>query len=162
MTRVATGISQEIVLMLGLGFPELTCWHDLGHDFAGPQPGFVDIGDRVLGNPTMLVGSVEDCRAIAGPDVVPLAVARARIVNLEEELEDLSVADPRRIEDDFDRFGMCSMIAIGCVGRVAACVADARRENAVVTAKEILHAPEATAGEQSAFLGHFLSSTWSK
>ena len=60
MARVAARVLQEIVLMLGFGFPELTDWHDLGHGFAGPQPGFVDIGDRVLGNPALLVGRVED------------------------------------------------------------------------------------------------------
>ncbi len=80
--------------MLGFGFPEVSCWHDLSHDFAGPQPGFVDVGDRVLGNPTLLVARVEDRRSIARPDVVSLAIARGRIVNLEEELEDLPIADP--------------------------------------------------------------------
>ena len=107
MAGVAAGILQQIVLMLGFGFPEVTCRHDLGHDLAGPQPGFVDIGDRVLGNPTLLVGGVEDRRSIARADVVSLAVARGRIVNLEEELEDLPIADPGRIEDDLDCFGMC-------------------------------------------------------
>jgi hypothetical protein len=60
MAGVAAGISQEIVLMIGFGLPEVTGWYDLGHDFSGPQPGFVDIGDRVLGNPTLLVAGVED------------------------------------------------------------------------------------------------------
>ena len=36
MAGVAAGISQEIVLMLGFRLPEVTCRHDLGHDFAGP------------------------------------------------------------------------------------------------------------------------------
>lgn len=148
--------------MLGFGFPELTEWHDLGHGFAGPQSRFVDIGDRVLGDATLFIGRVEDCRSIACPDIVPLAIARGRIVNLEKELEDSPIADPRGIEDDFDCLCMCSVIAIGRIGCVAARIADPRRDNAVVAAKKFLHAPKATAGKHSTFLIHFLSSTWLK
>src|SRR5687768_13280670 len=132
--------------MLRFGFPELAERHDLGHDFAGPKSGFVDIGDRVLGNPALLVARVEDRRSIARPDVVPLTISRARIVNLEKELEDLPIADPGRIEDHLDRFRVCSVIAIGRIGCVAARIADSRRENTVAPTEELLHAPETTAG----------------
>ena len=57
--------------MLGLGFPEIARRHDLGDDFAGPQPGLVDVGNRVLGNAPLFLGRVEDRRSIAGADVVP-------------------------------------------------------------------------------------------
>jgi hypothetical protein len=36
----------------GLGYPS---WRDVGDDLARPQPGGVDIGDRVLGDPTLFV-----------------------------------------------------------------------------------------------------------
>jgi hypothetical protein len=122
----------------------------------------IDIGNRILGDPTLLVGSVEDRRSIARPDIVSLAITRARIVDLEEELEDLPIADPSRIKDDLDRFCMSSVIEIGRIGRGATRVADPSRENAGVTAKEILHAPKTTAGKHSTFFTHRLSSTWSR
>jgi hypothetical protein len=63
--------------------------HDLGDDLAGPEPGGLDVGDRVLGHETLLVVDVEDRRAIARTDVVSLAIHRRRVVDLEEELEQL-------------------------------------------------------------------------
>jgi hypothetical protein len=33
MAGVAAGISQEVILVLALGLPELAGWNDLGHDF---------------------------------------------------------------------------------------------------------------------------------
>ena len=148
--------------MRGFGFPELTQWLDLRHHFAGPQPRFIDVSDRVLGNPTLLVGRVEDRGPIARPDVGSLAIARARIVNLEEELEDPPIADLGRIKDDLDCFCMCSVIAICGIGCVAARLTDPRRQNAVLPANEILHTPKTTACKHRTFLSHCLSSTWSK
>jgi hypothetical protein len=81
-------------------------------------------------------------------------------VNLEEELEDLAKADARGIEDDLDGFGVCTVMAVGGAGHVAACVAHPRRQNAVLSAKEVLHTPEATAGKNSAFRCHDTSSRW--
>ena len=72
--------------MLGFGFPELARRHDLGHDLAWPETGFVDVGNRVFRDPTLFVAGVEDRGSIARPDVIPLAIARGRIMNLEEEL----------------------------------------------------------------------------
>jgi hypothetical protein len=83
-------------------------------------------------------------------------------VDLEEELEDLAIADAGRVKDDLDGFGVPAMIAIGGVGGGTAGVPDPRRQNTVATANKVLHAPEAAAGENSALLGHFPSSTWSR
>src|SRR5688572_30924355 len=145
MARVAVGISQQVVLMLRFGFPELGQRCDLGDDLAWPQPGFVDVGYRVLGDATLFVVRVEDRRSIARPEVVALAIARGRVVQLEEELQDLPVADPGGIEDDLDRFRMGPVVAISRIGCLAARIADARRDDTVVATKELLHAPEAAA-----------------
>ena len=78
------------------------------------------------------------------------------IVDLEEQLENLPIADAGGVEDDLDGFGVSGMIAIGRVGVGAAGIADSGRQDAVVATKEILHAPETTAGENSAFRGHWI------
>jgi hypothetical protein len=41
-----------------------------------------------------------------------LAVAGARVVDLEEELEDLAKADARGIEDHLDCLRVCAVIAV--------------------------------------------------
>jgi hypothetical protein len=64
-------------------------------------------------------------------------------VDLEEEFEQLAVVDLRRVEDDLDRLGVISMIAIGLAGHVAAGIADARRDHARSAPDQILHPPAA-------------------
>src|SRR5262249_21320167 len=97
---------------------------------------------------------IEDRRPIARPYIVALAIQGGRIVDLEEKLEQLPVTDARRIEDDLHRFGMSRMIAVGCVAIAATRVADPRRQDAVLLANQILHAPEAPASENRALFTH--------
>ena len=80
-----------------------------------------------------------------------------RVVDLEEEFEDLAEADFGRIEDDLDRFGMSSMVAVGGVAHIAAGIADAGRNDALIAANEVLHAPETAAGQHRAFFAHRIS-----
>src|SRR5262249_26493988 len=83
----------EVVLVVGRGPPERPRGSDLGDDPARPQAGRLDVGDRVLGDSPLLVVDVEDRGAIAHPDVVALTVERRRVVDLEEELEQVAVGD---------------------------------------------------------------------
>ena len=92
--------------MLRFRLPEVACWNNFRNSFPWPQARSIDVSDRVFRNPPLLVAGVEDCRPIAGPDVVALAIARAWVVNLEEELEDLPIADARSIKDYLDCFGV--------------------------------------------------------
>ena len=101
--------------MLGLGLPEGSGRRDLGDHLAGPQAGRVDVGDRVFGDALLLVVEVEDRRAVAGADVVALAVLRRRVVDLEEELEQVAVRDLLGVEDDLDGLGV-AVVAVGRVG----------------------------------------------
>ena len=88
---VAVLVALQVVLVLRLGLPERTGWGDLGDDLAGPEPGGVDVVDVVLGDPALLLIEVEDRRPVSHAVVVPLAVQRRRVVDLEEELEQLAV-----------------------------------------------------------------------
>src|SRR5664279_3728614 len=162
MAGIAIGKSLEVILMLRLGVPEVAGWKDLGNDLGGPKTCSIDVGNRIFGNPPLLVAGIENCRSIAGPDVVALAIARAGVVNLKEEFENLPIVDTGGIKDDLDGFGVGIMIAIGRMGPAAACVADPRRQNAVAAANEVLYAPEATASKNGAFIRHWTSSTWFK
>lgn len=50
-------------------------------------------------------------------------------MDLEEKLEDLAIADLLRVEDDFDRFGVGAMVAIGGIEYIAPRVTDPRGNN---------------------------------
>jgi hypothetical protein len=123
----------------------------------GHRPRGIDVGDRVLGDPLLLVGGVENRRAVAGADVVALAVLRRRVVHLEEELEQRAEVGLLRVVDDLDGLRVGAVVAIGGVRDVAAAVADARGHDAGLVAEQLLHPPEATAGEDRIFVGHVAS-----
>jgi GGDEF domain-containing protein len=93
---VAVGDPLQVVLVLGLGLPERARRRHLGDDRPGHRPEAFDVGDRVLGDPLLLVAGGVDRRAVAHADVVALAVAGGRVVHLEEELEQRPEAHARR------------------------------------------------------------------
>jgi len=115
MAGVATRILQEVILVLWFCLPEIPCRDDFGDRLARPQAGSIDVGDRVFCNPFLFFVGVENRRSITGTGVVALAIAGARVVNLEEEFEELPIADARGVKDDLDRFGVPAMIAISSV-----------------------------------------------
>src|SRR4051794_16428411 len=144
---VAVGVALEVVLVLGLGLPERDGLAELGHDLAGPQARGVDVGDRVLGDLALLVARVEDLGAVAGADVVALAVLGCRVVDLEEELEDVPVGDALRVEDDLDRLGVPGMVAVGRVVVLATGVSHPGGDDSLAVAEQVLDTPEAASGE---------------
>src|SRR3984957_3096305 len=72
-------------------------------------------------------------------------------MDLKEELEQLAVADSLGIKDDFNRFGVRSMISVGRIGHIAARIPDSGGQDAVVAAQQILNAPKTAAGENRSF-----------
>ena len=66
MACLAVGVLLEVVLILGIGLPELPGRFDLGDDLAGPQAGRLDVGDGLLGDLSLLVARVEDRGADVG------------------------------------------------------------------------------------------------
>ena len=150
---VAVRIVLQIVLMLRLGLPEGAGGLQLGHHRAGPATGGVHLGDRALGGLALRLAQPVDARAVGSAAVIALAVRRRRVMDLEEELQQRAVAQPRRVEDDLDRLGMRAVVAVGRVGHVAAAVAHAGRDDAGQMADQLLHAPEAAAGEDGGFGG---------
>jgi hypothetical protein len=67
----------EVLLVLGLRLPERTGLADLGDDLAWPHASGVDGGDRVLGDPALLVAGVEDLRAVVKADPFCTSTASA-------------------------------------------------------------------------------------
>ena len=137
--------------MLGLGFPKRGRGLDLRYDLAGPNTGGVHIGNRVERGLTLLVARVVNRRPVAQSTIVPLLIARRRIVNLEEEFEQVAIARQRRVEHDLNCLSMRAVVAVGRIGNVAPGVANPRAQDARLLANEILDPPKATAGEDGSF-----------
>src|SRR5690348_3501703 len=151
---VAVGIALEVVLVLGFGFPEVAGRHDLGHHLARPQARCFHVGNGVFGDALLFFGRVENRRPVTGADVVALAIAGGRVVDLEEKFQQLAIAGELRIEDDLDGLGVRAMVAIGGIRNVPAGVTDARGDHARQLADQVLHAPETAAGKDGAFGTH--------
>src|SRR5580658_334586 len=150
----------QIILMLGLGLPEIAGGYQFRHHFSGPEPRRVDIGDRVQGDFSLRVAGIEDRRAVARAAVVALAVLGRRVVDLEEEFQQRPEIGLGRIEQDLDCFGVVAVIAIGRVRHLAAGISDPGGDHAGISAYQILHTPETAAGENGTILGHRISSAW--
>src|SRR5215831_4216722 len=100
-----------------------------------------------------------DRRTVARASIVALTIKCGRIMNLKKELQQSPVADLCRIKNDLDRLGMGLVITIGGILDHSARVADARRDHARLLPDQILHAPKASPGKDSAFRCHSTSST---
>ena len=142
MASVPIGIFLQIILMLGFGFPERTRRRDFRYDFARPNFGRIDVGNRIFSYAMLLIGGVVDRRAIAGSAVVALAIQRRRIVYLKKELQQLPVAHSARVEHDLDSLGMGSVVTICGIRHVAAAVSYPRRDNPGDLAHKVLYAPK--------------------
>src|SRR5690606_26087881 len=144
---VAVRVLQEVVLVLGLGLPERAGRLDGRHGLARPQARRVHVGDRVASDLLLLRREREDGRAVAGPDVVALTVQRRRVVDLEEERQDVAVGRLRGIEDDLHRLGVAGMVAVRRMVVLTTGVTDPGLQHAGLAADEVLHAPEAPSSQ---------------
>jgi hypothetical protein len=143
-----------MVLMFWLGLPEGTGWSDFRHNLSGPKPGSFYVRDRLVSDPLLFLAGVENGRTLAPPSIVALAIQRGRVVDLEKEFQKLAIAELSRIKIDLDRFGMRSVIGVRCVWDGAACVAHPRSYHTRVSARQLLHTPEAAASKNGSLSGH--------
>ena len=151
MAGVTVGIVFEVVLMFRFCFPERACGHDFSDDLVGPQTRCISVGNRILGHLLLFIVEIEECRAVAHAHIVALTILRRRVVDLEEKLEDLAIADLVRIEHDLDRFRVRAMVAVSRIGYIAARVSHPRGHYAGVASQQILHAPEAATCQDGSF-----------
>ena len=91
MTGIPVWNTFKIVLVFGLSFPELTGGHDLCDDLSWPETRRINVCNRIFSNTLLLFASVENGRAVACANVVTLTIQSGRIMNLEEELQQIAV-----------------------------------------------------------------------
>lgn len=95
----------QIQLMIVLRVPPLPSLYDLGRDLA-VIPLLIDLGCDLTRNFLLLSVVVKDARAVLRAAVVALAVECCGVVHPVEELEDLGVAQFRRVVGDLCSFGV--------------------------------------------------------
>src|SRR5215472_8393579 len=154
--RAAVRVALEVVLFFGLSLPEVTGLADLGHDLAGPVARGVDVADRLLGHLALLLAGTEDLRAVTGPDKT---FAKVGSVGQEEELKQIPIGDPLRIEGDLHRLGVAAIVLLGRVVVLAAGPSHAGGYDSVAVAQQLLHDPEAPSRENRSLgvVGHGLA-----
>ena len=133
--------------MFGFSLPEFSGRCHLGDDFAGPQSGGVDVGDGAQRDALLVVIEVEDSRSVAGTAVVALPILGARVVDLKEELQQRPVIGCAWVVNDLERLSMAWMVAVGGSCVLAAGVAHPGRDHPGLAPNQVLHAPEASAGQ---------------
>lgn len=93
-TLVARRVLVKVQLVVVLGVPPLARGHDLGGYLPGPAEPLRVHGGRDLLRDGLLLGAVEeDAAPVLRSRVVALPVARRRVVDAVEELEELAVCD---------------------------------------------------------------------
>ena len=117
----------EEFLVIVFGAVENLEGDDLRHDGGAPNMSGVEVPDHAFGGLFLLHAVVEDDRTILWSRVGALPVGGRRIMNGEEDLQDLSVGDYRRVEGDLDDFRVarCPIadLAIGWIRDIPARVA---------------------------------------
>src|SRR5579859_753731 len=139
----------EVLLVVVLGEVEVAGGDDLRCDLPVAGLGqLLLVGvPRLQGRLLLFRRLVEDRRAVLGADVVALAHALGGVVRLPEDLEQVSVGYPGRVEDDPDGLGVTGAAGadflVGRVGGEATLVADGGGDDARGLPELSLRAPEA-------------------
>jgi hypothetical protein len=106
--------------MFWLRLPEGTSRGDFGDNLSWPQTRSVHIGNRFFRDPLLFIAGVIDTRSVACAAIIALTVHRSWVVDLKEKFENLAIAGYMGVKGDFNRFGVRAVVAIRCVGHIAA------------------------------------------
>src|SRR5207244_8502171 len=145
------GVLAEVVLMVLLGSVEGLQRRDFGHDRPVPNSGLVDLSDDLPRRLFLLRRGVEDRGSILGADVATLSIQRGRIVDGEEDPQDVRERDDAWVERNLHGLGVARRVrADGLVGGVrepTAGISNLHFLDAAELLEHRLKAPETSAGE---------------
>jgi hypothetical protein len=80
-------------------------------------------------------------------------------VYLEKNFQNAAIRNPLRIEQNLDAFCMRAVLTVSGVGDIAAGITHPGGRNPRQLTNQVLHTPKTATRQNSAFLGHYLSST---
>src|SRR5258706_10556389 len=150
-----------ILLVVALRHVELGGGRDLGHDRAGKHLARGEVRHDFVGDAPLLGRMGEDRRAVLRADVVSLLIEGGRVVDGEEDSEQVLVGEDRGVEGDLDYLRVpappAAHLLIGRLGRPSAHVSHFDRPHAVQLVEYRLQAPKAASSERRDFPSHALS-----
>jgi len=145
----------EIFLVVVLGHIKVRRGRKLGYDWIPPNLGRVQRRDRLLGAGFLLGRTVKDRRAILSAHIGTLPVQRGRVVDGEEDIEEILKRDHLPIKRDLNSLGVPGVaiadLAVARVDHTAAGVAGFDMLDALELIVDRFQAPEAAAGQRSDF-----------
>jgi hypothetical protein len=104
---IPTGVVIQVLLMICLCIPPLSCRQDLCRNLAGALvPALLSQLRHFTRSALLLAVVVEDGAPILRADVWPLTVGRCGIMHAVEELDELAVGYLRRIVSYLEGFGV--------------------------------------------------------
>ena len=138
--------------MFRLGFPEFGSGFYFGHYLTGPKSRSINVRNRLLRDPFLFFGRVENRGAVTRSGIVPLAILGRGVVDLKEEFQQLPITQLLWIENDFNRFGVTFVVAIRCIGNVASRVTNPRGNNARTATQSVPASPRSSRRRELPFL----------
>ena len=148
-------IFRQVLLVIFFRPPEPGCRYDLRDDGLFVFTRSIQLFLRIFRLFLLFPIVVKDGRAILGPHVGTLAVQRRRIVHPEKDLQQVAVADHRRVERHLHDLGMAGPTGadrlVRRVGHGAPGVARNDTLDALQAPEDRVEAPKAAAGESRDF-----------
>ncbi len=161
---VGGGALFEVTLVIFLGGPEGTSSSNFGGDGAMKLAAGIQCLLGLFRGRFLLGGMEENGGAVLLAEVRTLVIYLGRVVHFPESVEQLLIADFRRIEGDLHNFGVASgvsaNVAVTRILCVAAGVAGNGVDDAGYAAKIGFDAPETASTERSDFRHAILPSLW--
>lgn len=157
-------VAGEVFLVIVLGDVEGLGGDDLGDD--RPVEDFVigEAGDHGLGDPLLLRRVAEDRRAVLRARVVALVVELGRVVDHEEDLEQLAIGHGLWIERNLHHFGVAGSARadrfVGRIGRRPAHVAGLDRLDPAHLVVHRFETPETAARQRGDLFSLFHGSAF--
>lgn len=153
MAVALVGISRKVLLMIIFRREEGVERREFGDDGGGEEIFGGELFNDFFGFDFLLITCVKNGRPVLGTDICTLAVEGCRVVNGEEDVQQVGERDDGGVEDDSDYLGMaCGAAAnlfVGGVWTFAASIARNNVYDAPHLVKYGFEAPEASAGKDS-------------
>jgi hypothetical protein len=144
----------QVVLMILLGRIKSFEFLETRHHRVVIQLGLVNLFNDRLCRMEFVVILVKNSRSIGRADIIPLSIARSRVVNSEEKIKESFKGGFCRIIRYGESLSMARVGVIGRIGILTARISNLSVSNTWLLSKELFESPEAATCEIRCFHPH--------